>query len=151
MGHGDVYKRQDLYWGTLITTLAGSAARIKKIKGSSSYNVEDYGIALAKGHGAGLTLQAFEKEIGNYNHLSSEEIQALVEKGAYIPSYMWNQNGWLCSRLGLTPDVYKRQWYRGSRPVPRKSIWRSAALGGAFPRGLSCGACATAAGSVPFC
>jgi 4-hydroxy-tetrahydrodipicolinate reductase len=92
----------DLYWGTLITTLAGSAHRITKIKGSSSYNVEDYGIALAQGHGAGLSAAEFEKQIGNYNSLSSAQIKALVEKGEYIPSYMWNQNGWLCSSLGLT-------------------------------------------------
>lgn len=92
----------DLFWGTMVTNLAGSSIKITKIKGSSSYNVEDYGIALAKGHGAGLTIAEFEKEIGNYNNLSSDEIKELVEKGAYIPSYMWNQNGWLCSKLGLT-------------------------------------------------
>ena len=92
----------DLYWGTLITTLAGSSAKITKIKGSSSYNVEDYGIALAEGHGAGFSIADFKKKIGNYNSLSSDKIKALVEKGEYIPSYMWNQNGWLCSRLGLT-------------------------------------------------
>lgn len=86
----------------MITNLAASSAHITKIKGSSSYNVEDYGIALAQGHGAGLTIEEFEKEIGNYNSLSSEEIGALVEKGEYIPSYMWNQNGWLCSQMGLT-------------------------------------------------
>ena len=92
----------DLFWGTMITNLAASSARITKIKGSSSYNVEDYGIALAQGHGAGLTIAEFERQIGNYNDLSSEEIGALVEEGVYIPSYMWNQNGWLCSRMGLT-------------------------------------------------
>ena len=92
----------DLFWGTMVTNLAGSSIKISRIKGSSSYNVEDYGIALAKGHGAGLTLDEFAKEIGNYNDLSSDEIKALVEKGEYIPSYMWNQNGWLCSKLGLT-------------------------------------------------
>lgn len=92
----------DLYWGSLVTTVAGAIHKMTKIKGSSSYNVEDYGIALAKGHGAGLTIAEFEKEIGNYNTLSSNEIKALVEKGEYIPSYMWNQNGWLCSKMGLT-------------------------------------------------
>ncbi len=92
----------DLFWGTMVTNLAGSSASITKIHGSSSYNVEDYGIALAIGHGAGLSIAKFEEEIGNYNNLSSDEIKALVEKGDYIPSYMWNQNGWLCDKLGLT-------------------------------------------------
>lgn len=92
----------DLFWGTMVTNLAASSAHITRIKGSSSYNVEDYGIALAQGHGAGLTIEEFDREIGNYNSLSSAEIGALVEKGEYIPSYMWNQNGWLCSKLGLT-------------------------------------------------
>lgn len=92
----------DAFWGTLITTLAGTSATIKKIKGSSSYNVEDYGIALAEGHGAGLTVEQFNKEIGNYNDLPSDEISKLITSGQYVPSYMWNQNGWLCEQLGLT-------------------------------------------------
>ncbi len=49
--------------------------------------MEDYGIALAKVHGAGLTLEEFEKEIAQNDSL---------------PSYMWNSNQWLCDRLGLT-------------------------------------------------
>jgi hypothetical protein len=93
----------DMYWGVLIDTLAGSMHKITKIKGSSSYNVEDYGIALAKGHGAGLTTEEFKREIGKYNNMSSEEQKKLVESGEYVPSYMWNQNGWLCSKMGLTP------------------------------------------------
>lgn len=93
----------DMYWGVLIDTLAGSLHKITKIKGSSSYNVEDYGIALAKGHGAGLTLEEFDREIGNFNDLTSDEIKEKIESGEIAPSYMWNQNGWLCGRLGLTP------------------------------------------------
>ena len=92
----------DMYWGVLIDVLAGSMHKITKIKGSSSYNVEDYGIALAKGHGAGLTMAEFDKEIGAYNDLSYREISAKIESGEYPPPYMWNQNGWLCSRMGLT-------------------------------------------------
>ena len=55
---------QDIYWGELISAIAGSTHNITKIKGSSSYNVEDYGIALAEAHGAGLTLDEFDKKIG---------------------------------------------------------------------------------------
>ncbi len=93
----------DMYWGVLVDTLAGSIHKITKIKGSSSYNVEDYGIALAKGHGAGLNLAEFDKEIGSFNNLSSDEIKQKIESGEIAPSYMWNQNGWLCSKMGLTP------------------------------------------------
>ncbi|MDR0519213.1 MAG: dihydrodipicolinate reductase [Clostridiales Family XIII bacterium] len=92
----------DLYWGVLITTIAASMNSIDKIKGSSSYNVEDYGIALAEGHGAGLTLEEFYEKLGGYNDYTYEMIQELIEKGEWIPSYMWTQNGWLASRLGLT-------------------------------------------------
>ncbi len=92
----------DMFWGVLIDVLAGSIHKIEKIKGVSSYNVEDYGIALAKGHGAGLSKEEFEKQIGAYNNLSYEEQKKLVESGEYVPSYMWNQNGWLCERMGLT-------------------------------------------------
>ena len=44
---------QDIYWGQLISSIAGSTQSIKKIKGSSSYNFEDYGISLSKAHGEG--------------------------------------------------------------------------------------------------
>lgn len=91
----------DLYWGTLVTNLCGSSHKITVIRGSSSYNVEDYGRALAEGHGAGLTVEEFSRTIGTYNCLPSDEMKILVESGAYVPSYMWNQNGWLCSKMGL--------------------------------------------------
>lgn len=92
----------DLFWGTMVTNLMGSSFEVKKIVGSSWYNVEDYGIALAEGHGAGLPLDRFETEIGTCNHWTSDEIKQKVESGEYVPSYMWNQNGWLASKLGLT-------------------------------------------------
>ena len=94
---------QDIYWGQLITSIAGSTQKITKIKGSSSYNVEDYGIALAEAHGAGLTLEDFDKQVASVDRMSDEERQEIINKGEYAPSYMWNVNGWLCSKLGLTP------------------------------------------------
>ena len=111
---------QDIYWGQLISSIAGSTQTIKKIKGSSSYNVEDYGIALAKAHGAGLTLDEFDKQVASVDRISNEERQAMIEKGEYLPSYMWNVNGWLCDKLGLTvksqtqktvPQTYKEDIY----------------------------------------
>ena len=93
---------QDIYWGQLISSIAGSTHTIKKIVGSSSYNVEDYGIALAQAHGAGLTLEEFDKQVASVDRISDEERQAMINKGEYLPSYMWNVNGWLCDKLGLT-------------------------------------------------
>ena len=90
---------QDIYWGQLISSIAGSTHKITKIKGSSSYNVEDYGIALAKAHGAGLTLDEFDKQVASVDRISDEERQKVIESGEYLPSYMWNVNGWLCSKL----------------------------------------------------
>ena len=100
---------QDVYWGNLISVLAGTTHKITKIKGSSSYNVEDYGIALAKAHGAGLTLDEFETEVASADNISEEERQELINKGEFLPSYMWNTNGWLCDKLGLhvTSQVQK--------------------------------------------
>lgn len=93
---------QDIYWGQLISSIAGSTHTIKKIKGSSSYNVEDYGIALAQAHGAGLSLDDFDKEVASVDRITDEQRKDLINKGEYLPSYMWNVNGWLCAKLGLT-------------------------------------------------
>lgn len=92
---------QDAFWGNLITTLAGTTHKITKIKGSSSYNVEDYGIALAKAHGAGLTLEEFERDVASVDNISDDERNEIIQKGEYAPSYMWNTNGWLCDKLNL--------------------------------------------------
>lgn len=75
--------------------------KIIEIKGSSSYNVEDYGIALAKAHGAGLSLEEFDETVASADRISDETRKGIIN-GNYLPSYMWNTNGWLCSKLGLT-------------------------------------------------
>lgn len=121
---------QDIYWGQLITSIAGSTQKITKIKGSSSYNVEDYGIALAEAHGAGLTLDEFDKQVASVDKISDEERQNMINKGEYSPSYMWNVNGWLCSKLGLTvisqtqkciPQTYKEDIYSSTLDMTVKA------------------------------
>ncbi len=92
---------QDAFWGNLITTLAGATHGITKIKGSSSYNVEDYGIALAEVHGAGLTLEEFDEKIASADKISKKERDELINSGKYTPSYMWNVVPWIADKMGL--------------------------------------------------
>ena len=93
---------QDIFWGQLVTSICGATQSIKKIVGESWYNVEDYGIALAEAHGAGYTMEEFDQKIASVDRMSDEERNKLIEDGVYSPSYMWNVNGWLCEKLGLT-------------------------------------------------
>ena len=92
---------QDVFWGNLISVIGGTTHKINKIKGSSSYNVEDYGLALAKAHGAGLTLEEFDKEVASQDRITPEERQKIIDSGDYAPSYMWNTVGWLADKLHL--------------------------------------------------
>ena len=85
----------------MISNICASTSKITKIKGISSYNVEDYGIALAKAHGAGLTDSEFEKEIGSMNHMDKKTLQNLIDNRVFFPSYMWNVMGALCDKLHL--------------------------------------------------
>lgn len=94
---------QDVFWGNLISVLAGSIHKITKIKGSSSYNVEDYGIALAEAHGAGLTKEEFEKTIASTDNITDTKRNELINNREFSPSYMWNAVGWLADKMGLTP------------------------------------------------
>lgn len=100
---------QDIFWGNLISVLAGSTHNITKIKGSSSYNVEDYGIALANAHGAGLTLEEFDKNIAVVDKISEKERKKLIDEGNFLPSYMWNVVGWLADKLELNIVSMKQE------------------------------------------
>ncbi|MBE5741523.1 MAG: dihydrodipicolinate reductase [Clostridiales bacterium] len=93
---------QDFSWGSLITNMAGTTHNVKKIVGKSSYNVEDYGIALARAHGAGLTMKEFERDVASADDVTDAVRKKMIDKGEFLPSYMWNVNGWLCEYLGLT-------------------------------------------------
>ncbi len=126
---------QDVFWGNLITALAGSTHTIKQIVGKSSYNVEDYGVALAKVHGAGLTPKEFEKQIAFADNISEKARNELILKGEFAPSYMWNVNGWLASKLGLTVVNQSQKCV----PHIAKTRLKSSTLGMDIPKGRCCG------------
>lgn len=78
---------QDIFWINMVGLAAAGMDSIKKIKGAYSYNVDEYGLALAKAHGCNLTPEEFEEKIAHPD--------------VFEPSYAWNASEGICSKLGL--------------------------------------------------
>ncbi len=56
---------QDIFWINMVALAMAGANHVTKVKGAYSYNVDEYGMALAKAHGVDLTLEEFEKNIAH--------------------------------------------------------------------------------------
>lgn len=126
---------QDIFWGELISTLASACFKIKKIKGISCYNIEDYGIDLARVHGASLSREEFIEQIAMVNTTSAKDSRKLILSGEFLPSYMWNASAWLCAKLNLN---IKSQTQKSSPCITDKNLY-SATLGITIPKGFARG------------
>ena len=111
---------QDIYWINMPSLMAGGVNRIDRMEGVVSYNVEHYGLALAKAHGVGLTVEEFDKEI------ASQES---------FPSYMWNAGEGICSKMGWTIKEISQK----SVPIILDEDIYSETMGATIPAGDSVG------------
>lgn len=86
---------QDIFWINMVALVAGGCHTIQKIKGVYSYNVDEYGLALAEAHGCDLTKEEFEKTLAHPTEV--------------VPSYAWNAAEAIANKLGLTIKSIKQE------------------------------------------
>lgn len=111
---------QDVFWVNLPSCILGGVHKLTRLDGAVSYNVEDYGIALARAHGVGLTPDEFESTIAH---------------SLTLPSYVWNSNEALCMKMGWSIDRVRQK----AVPVYADHDVKSETLGRTVPKGCAIG------------
>ncbi len=86
---------QDIFWINMVSLACAGCHKIEKIEGEYSYNVDEYGLALAQAHGCDLSVEEFEKTLAHPKEV--------------VPSYAWNATEALASKLGLTIKSIKQE------------------------------------------
>ena len=111
---------QDVFWVNFPACIAGGVHSISEIEGAVSYNVEDYGIALARAHGVGL---------------SEEEFERTIARSLDNPAYVWNSNEALALKMGLSIEQTRQK----AVPVFSDHDVYSKTLGETIPKGKAVG------------
>ncbi len=75
----------DVFWGELPSVLIAASHKVTKVIGESSYNFDEYGVALCKDHGVGMTEEEFKEAFWGKE-----------------PAYLFCSNQWLVDKCGWT-------------------------------------------------
>lgn len=86
---------QDIFWINMVALAMAGANKVTKVKGAYSYNVDEYGMALAKAHGVDLTKEEFENQIAH--------------PAVFEASYAYNSVEALAHKLHLTITDIKQE------------------------------------------
>lgn len=92
---------QDIFWGNIVSIIAGGTSEIRKIIGKSTYYIDSNIDYLNDIHGIGLNIEEFNKKIAKKDYTIDFCPQKDIVDENFFPSFMWTVHGWLCSKFGF--------------------------------------------------